>query len=452
MKRKWFGTDGIRAEFGREPMTAEFVYRCGGAAALFFGEAQKNPRVVVGRDTRASGPVLEAALCQGLEEAGARVCKVGVLPTAAISLLTLQQQAAAGIMISASHNEYTDNGIKFFGPDGYKLADAVELELEKRIETVPLPRSLTAPEAAQYESTPEYREVYRLALQKSLPAGFSLNGLQVFVDAAHGAAWRSTPEILQSLGASVTSIASAPDGTNINRHCGSLHPAMLQSRMPLQCGAVGLCHDGDADRLVMLDENGEPLDGDELLAMAGLHALQTGLLPERTLVATVMSNLGLDEALQAAGGRVVRTAVGDRYVLEAMRAGGYGIGGEQSGHMLFLQYLPTGDGLLSALQILRVMVETGRPLRELRHGMRKYPQLLKNLKVREKKPLEQLELLQQTVRAVEQEMNGRGRVLIRYSGTENKVRVLLEKAVPEGLEEQMGLIVQALEMELGGVA
>jgi phosphoglucosamine mutase len=415
-------------------MTEAFVYRCGRAAAEYFGNTGVSPEIVVGRDTRESGPGLETALCQGLSDGGARPRKVGVLPTAAVSLLTVHYRAAAGVMISASHNEYSDNGIKFFGPQGYKLTDEVEIELEHRIGSFhELPKSFSLIEA-DFSADPEAFAIYSRGLIQTFPRNFSLGGLKIMVDGANGSAWQSTPAILRRLGAEVSTVADSPDGKNINAGCGSLHPEMLQSLMHQAPGGIGLCHDGDADRLVMLDEDGMVLDGDELLAIVGLHALKCGDLPGETIVATVMSNLGLDEAFSKAGAKVLRTAVGDRYVLEGMQAGGYTIGGEQSGHMLFLDCLPTGDGLLSALRVLQVMVSEQKPLRELRRVMRKYPQKLFNLKVKKKTPLSHLTEVQEAVSLVEAEMGVRGRVLLRYSGTENKLRLLLEYAEAEAIE------------------
>jgi len=433
-KRNWFGTDGIRGVFGREPMTADFVYRCAQAAAGYFGNTVSSPVFVVGRDTRESGPLLETAICQGLADGGAGVIRVGVLPTAAISLLTVHHRAAAGVMISASHNEYLDNGIKFFGPQGYKLSDETELELEQRIAALPRYHGTWKSDGISFQADPGAMEIYSRNLVQSFPKTFSLKGIRIRVDAANGAAWQSTPAILRGLGADVETLAASPDGKNINADCGSLHPELLQAAMWKTPGGIGLSHDGDADRLVFLDEDGDVLDGDELLAIVGLHALRKGNLPGNAIVATVMSNLGLEEAFVAAGGKVIKTAVGDRYVMEAMQAGGYIIGGEQSGHMLFLDCLPTGDGLLSALQILNVMVLEQKPLKELRRVMRKYPQKLFNLKVREKKPLESIVPVQKAILEVEKEMGTKGRILLRYSGTENKLRLLLEYTDESAIE------------------
>ncbi|MDZ4787827.1 MAG: phosphoglucosamine mutase [Blastochloris sp.] len=447
-KRKLFGTDGIRGAFGAAPMTPEFIYRCGKAAAEHFGTTLTSPLFIIGRDTRESGQILENALCQGLEDGGAKVEKIGVLPTAAISLLTVHQQAAAGIMISASHNEYSDNGIKFFGPEGFKLSDVDEAQLEERIEAQPHHASFSFTPATNFDHSSAAFEIYAATLIKSLPTSFSLQGLPIFVDAAHGAAWQSTPKILNRLGANVHLMAAEPDGTNINAACGSLHPKALQLLMRENLGGIGLCHDGDADRVVLLDEDAEPLDGDELLAIVGLHAASQGKLPKNTIVATLMSNLGLDEAFHVKDGSVIRSNVGDRYVLEAMQQGGYQIGGEQSGHMLFLHILPTGDGLLSALQVLQVMVAEKKPLRELRRVMQKYPQKLTNLQVREKKPFAQIAGLSESIQDVENEMGTRGRLLLRYSGTENKLRLLLEYADATQLDRLSEQILRPIRTNL----
>jgi phosphoglucosamine mutase len=447
--RNYFGTDGIRGEFGRDPMTPAFIWRCGRAAAEHFASRHASPLVIVGRDTRASGFVLEEALASGLRAGGAMVRTLGVLPTAAISLATLRQQAAAGVMISASHNEACDNGIKFFGPDGFKLEDAAELRLEQLIDATPAPKGTIEPRPGDFSARTDAFDLYLDALRATLPPRLRLDGFRLAVDAAHGAAWETTPQLLRELGAEVEAIGTAPDGTNINAGCGSLHPELLAARIRARPGAIGICHDGDADRLIMIDEDGVPLDGDELMAIAATDALRRGALPTRTLVATVMSNLGLDEALANAGGRVERTPVGDRHVLQALRAGGHALGGEQSGHILFLEHFPSGDGLLAALQILRVVAETGAPLKELKRVMRKYPQRLDGVRVKEKRPLEAMPGVCAAVQSVEAEMGPHGRVLLRYSGTEAKARLLLEFAESTPLEAWSRRILDALKAEVG---
>jgi len=448
-KRKYFGTDGIRGVYGEFPMVPGFAWRCGRAAAQYFAARHSTPLVVIGRDTRASGLILEEALVSGLRAGGAMVQRLGVLPTAAVSLVTVHRGAAAGIMISASHNEAADNGIKFFGPDGFKLDDAAEQILEELIDAAPEPTGSFQPESSGFGAELEAFDLYLNTLRGTLPRGFRLEGCRIAVDAAHGAAWDTTPQLMRELGAEVHCVGVSPDGTNINAACGSLHPEGLADYIRENPGAIGICHDGDADRLVMIDEKGDPLDGDELMAVVASHALEQGTLKNNTLVATVMSNLGLIEAVEKRGGRVERTSVGDRYVLEAMRAGGHVLGGEQSGHILFLEHLPSGDGLLAALQVLNVVAARGKPLSELRAIMPKYPQKLVGLKVREKRALEGMPQVVAAVREVEQAMGSRGRVLLRYSGTENKVRLLLEYAEAGELDGWAERILEPLRLEIG---
>jgi phosphoglucosamine mutase len=451
VKRKWFGTDGIRARYGREPMTPEFIWRAGYAAAKHFAGARREPLFIVGRDTRASGCVLEDSLCRGLLAGGAQVTRLGVVPSGAVSMLVHSIGANAGIMISASHNDCEDNGVKFFDNRGFKLADEDELAIERQIEEVhdvpPLPHDI--PAVMEFGAEPIYLEMYREALNKSVPADFSLKGRTIVLDAANGAAWNSAVYILRGYGASVECIGCQPDGVNINRGCGSLHPEALQDEVRKFQDAIGIGLDGDADRLVMVDEEGGVLDGDELLAIIGGNLLQRGELPKKTVVATVMSNLGLDEAIEGAGGTVVRTEVGDRYVLAKMREGGYAVGGEQSGHFLFLEQASSGDGLLSALQLLKVRLESGCLLKDLRKVMKKFPQRLYNLSVCEKKPLAELPAVGEAIRQAEQKLAGTGRVFVRYSGTENKIRVLLECLDGERLAELAEPILRALKETLG---
>ena len=441
MSRRYFGTDGIRGRAGEPPITAEFAARLGSALVEVLGI--RRPRVAIGRDTRASGPMLEEALARGIISAGGDVHFLGVLPTPGVAAYVLANGLDAGAVISASHNPAHDNGIKFFSGDGFKLPDETEAAIERQIDAPAVDRPPGA-------STKVNDAVSRYAAHalKSLPPDFSLRGLRIAVDCANGAACETTPQVLRTLGAEVHVFHATPDGTNINEGCGSTVAGEI-SRLVKETGAqVGLSHDGDADRLLLCDETGDPLDGDELLAMAGLDLLLRGELPGSTVVATVMSNLGLDEAMEQAGGRVVRTAVGDRYVLEAMRAGGYVLGGEQSGHMIFLRHGTTGDGLVSALQILRLMVESGRPLSELRKVLQKYPQAQRAVAVKNKPPLETVPAVQAAITAAEQALGPRGRVLVRYSGTEPKLRVLLEGREASLLENHADRIAGAISASL----
>lgn len=442
MTRRYFGTDGIRGRAGETPITAEFAEKLGRALVTVLGV--ENPTVAIGRDTRASGPMLEAALARGITSAGGDVRLLGVIPSPGVAAYVVENSLAAGAVISASHNPAHDNGIKFFSGDGFKLPDEAELAIEQQLDTS---ASVVSPGAVGKVDDAASR--YAAHARKSLPANFSLRGLKIAVDCANGAAHETTPQALRALGADFHVFHAAPDGLNINADCGSTVAGEI-SRLVKETGAqVGLSHDGDADRLLLCDETGDPLDGDELLAMAGLDLLRRGELPGNTVVATVMSNLGLDEAIENAGGKVVRTAVGDRYVLEAMRAGGFVLGGEQSGHMIFLRHGTTGDGLVSALQILRLVAESGKPLSELRKVLHKYPQAQRAVAVKSKPPLESVPEINAAITAAEEALAPRGRVLVRYSGTEPKLRILLEGRDAAVLERHADVMASAVKSALG---
>ncbi|MEY3481134.1 MAG: phosphoglucosamine mutase [Verrucomicrobiota bacterium] len=441
MKRRYFGTDGVRGRFGADPITPAFAEKLGRSLVRTLGG---RPDVAIGRDTRASGPALEEALARGIASAGGNVRLLGVLPTPGVAAFVVSEKMDAGAVISASHNPAEDNGIKFFSGEGFKLPDEAEARIESLLET---PDGSEKPGSIGNVAGAD-RMFVEHAL-RSLPAGFRLDGLKITVDCANGAAFATTPAALRALGAEVHVFHAAPDGDNINKDCGSTVGGEI-SRLVKESGAqVGLSHDGDADRLLLCDETGDPLDGDELLAIAGLDLLSRGELPGKTIVATVMSNLGLDELFESRGGKVVRAGVGDRYVLEAMREGGYLLGGEQSGHMIFLRHGTTGDGLVSALQILRVLKDAGRPLSELRRVLRKYPQAQRAVKVKAKPPMEELPAVQAAVRAAEVALAPRGRVLVRYSGTEPKARILLEGRDAAMLEEHADRIAGALTEAIG---
>jgi len=441
MKRRYFGTDGVRGRFGTDPITPAFAEKLGRALVMTLGG---NPTIAIGRDTRGSGPVLEEALARGITSAGGCVELLGVLPTPGVAAFVVARSMDAGAVISASHNPAEDNGIKFFSADGFKLPDEAEAKIESLLDEPADPGS-----AGSVEKVAGAGNMFVEHALRSLPAGFRLDGLEIAVDCANGAASETTPAALRALGAEVHVFHAAPDGKNINESCGSTVTGEI-SRLVKETGAqVGLSHDGDADRLLLCDETGDPLDGDELLAIAGLDLLERGDLPGKTIVATVMSNLGLDEVFESHGGKVVRAAVGDRYVLEAMRAGGYALGGEQSGHMIFLRHGTTGDGLVSALQILRVMKASGKPLSELRRVLSKYPQAQRAVKVKTKPPLEELPGVQAAIAAAESAIAPRGRVLVRYSGTEPKARILLEGRDASLLEEHADRIAGALTEAIG---
>ncbi|MFZ4386686.1 MAG: phosphoglucosamine mutase [Chthoniobacterales bacterium] len=449
--RKLFGTDGIRGTANRYPITPEIALRLGRAAGILLRrEGATQSRFVIGRDTRRSGPMFESALVAGLTSVGAEILLAGIVPTPAVAGLVRELGADGGFVLSASHNPAGDNGIKLFGGDGYKLDDAIEERLEQLILTEEI--DSIRPEAGSVGTVSRMDDAFhRYGSQvKASAPGMSLHGLHIAVDCANGASFRTTPQVLRELGATLSVFHAAPDGMNINEGCGSTHPEEI-SRLVRETGAlVGISHDGDADRLLLCDERGVPLDGDEILAMIALDALKRGTLAGKTLVATVMSNMGLDECVAQAGGVVVRTAVGDRYVVKAMVEGNFSIGGEQSGHLIFRDHGTTGDGLLGALQVLRIMTESGKPLSELRGALRKYPQAQRNLQVKEKPPLDSLMEVSVLVSETERMLAGKGRVLLRYSGTEPKVRLLIEGSDEEVINEAADKIAKALDTAIGG--
>jgi phosphoglucosamine mutase len=455
--RKLFGTDGVRGVANLEPVTAETALRLGRAAAhVFQGLAEqrktRNPRptLVIGKDTRLSGYMLENALAAGVMSLGANVLFIGPLPTPGVAYITRSLRADAGIVLSASHNPYEDNGIKFFRHDGYKLDDAIERRIEQlvfsgEIESI----RPTAGNIGQAKRIDDALGRYVEFAKASFPKGMTLEGLHIALDCANGAAYKSTPCALRELGAKLSLAHAQPDGRNINTQCGSTYPEEI-SRLVRQSGAsVGIAHDGDADRVILCDEKGEIVDGDEILAIAGVDALQRGTLSRNTLVATVMSNFGLDETVRTHGGRLLRTAVGDRYVIEAMIRENLNIGGEQSGHMIFRDFGTTGDGLVSALQILRIVVESGKPLSELKRCLRKFPQTQRNLRVQRKPPLSELPRVSKLVQEAEQKLGESGRVLLRYSGTEPKVRLLIEGPDLDSIEQMANQIAEELQKAIG---
>jgi phosphoglucosamine mutase len=417
--RKFFGTDGVRGVYGSAVMNEAFAWRLGAAAARFALERGATSQVVyIGRDTRASGASLEAALAGGLAAEGFKPVTLGVVPTPAVSLALRSAPAAFGVVITASHNPAADNGIKFFGPQGTKLTD----DEEARIEAL-LPESggTAHRECESYDA----RSLYIAAASRLLGAG-ALRCWKIVLDAANGAGCATSQTVLEKLGAEVVTIGCAPDGRNINEGVGSQHPEAMCAAVKTQGACLGVAHDGDADRCILCDERGDVLDGDEMLTILALHALKHGRLPHGELVITVQSNLGVDAAVSAAGGVVARTPVGDRYVIERMLADGAMLGGESSGHVICAEVSPTGDGLVAALKVLEVMLATGEPLSVLRRQLRKFPQVTAALTVREKRPLEKLATLPGVIAALERELGAQGRVLVRYSGTEPKLRLLVE--------------------------
>jgi phosphoglucosamine mutase len=457
-ERVLFGTDGIRGKAGIYPLTAAMVLKLGQAAAdvllnssnpQFLNSSAPGggwPLVVIGKDTRQSGDMLEAAIAAGLNSRGVDVRLAGVIPTPAIAQLTRELKAAFGIVISASHNPFEDNGIKFFGPDGYKLDDAVELVIESALLADPPPETGSAigRTAPLENALDRYVNFVTHGHDSHL-----LSGLTVALDAANGAAWQTSPAILTALGASVSTFHDRPNGLNINRDCGCTHPESIEKIVRETGAQVGISHDGDADRVLLVDEAGSVLDGDEIMAIAALAMLREGTLKHDTLVTTVMSNAGLDQAITAAGGRVIRTQVGDRYVVEMMKKGGYNLGGEQSGHFIFRDLNSTGDGIVAAVQLLSIMSQSGKPLSELRKLMRHLPQVQKAVRVRQKPDLRTVASVQALVSETETTLGQSGRVLLRYSGTEPLLRILIEGQDQAYLEKQIEKIASAAHVAIG---
>ncbi len=425
-ERRLFGTDGVRGVANQYPMTADMALALGRSVAEHFRLRDKRCRIVIGKDTRLSGYMFESALEAGIVSAGADVMLVGPLPTPAIAFITSSMRADAGVVISASHNPFQDNGIKLFGPDGFKLADDIELEIERRIVN---PEPLTPgpePRIGKAVRLDDAEGRYVQFIKHSFPKDRTLDGMRIVVDCANGAAYRAAPQVFEELGAEVSALAVEPDGRNINDACGALHPENAAAEVMRTRAAIGIALDGDGDRVILTDERGEIVDGDHILAILGTRLIAQGRLTGNTVVATVMSNLGLERALATKQGKLLRTSVGDRYVVEAMREGGYAFGGEQSGHIVFLEEATTGDGLLAALQVLSVMVQEGRGLSELAKIMNRYPQVLLNFPVARMVPIDSLASVQAAIRKVEKELGQEGRVLVRYSGTEPKARVMIE--------------------------
>ncbi|MDR3516258.1 MAG: phosphoglucosamine mutase [Azospirillaceae bacterium] len=444
MNRKLFGTDGIRGTANIEPMTAETVLRVAMATALQFRRGDHRHLAVIGKDTRLSGYMLEPALTTGFISMGMDVILVGPLPTPAVAMLTRSLRADVGVVISASHNPYQDNGIKLFGPDGYKLSDSVEAEIEARL-ALPFSSDLAAPSRVGRASRlDDASGRYIEYVKNTFPRGLRLDGLKIVVDCAHGAAYKVAPKVLYELGAEVVAIGVQPDGQNINRECGATAPALLQARTVAEGADFGLALDGDADRLIVVDERGQQIDGDQVMALVARSWAESQKLRGGGVVATVMSNLGLEHFLTSRGLVLARTPVGDRYVVEHMREHGFNVGGEQSGHIVLSDYSTTGDGLIAALQVLAVVQQTGRPASETLRVFEPLPQLLRNVRFGGGQPLESPQV-KSAIRDGEDRLGREGRLLIRKSGTEPLIRVMAE-GNDQGLVGQVvGDIVAAIE-------
>ncbi len=453
-RRRLFGTDGVRGTANEYPMTAEMALSLGQAVAhVFHGRSggSDRRRIIIGKDTRLSGYLFEDALAAGICSMGVDVIQVGPMPTPGMAFLTADMRCDAGVMISASHNPYQDNGIKFFSSDGFKLPDEIEARIEELISNGALAELRAAPdEIGQARRIDDVEGRYVVFLKNTFPRELSLEGLRVVLDCANGAAYKVGPTVLQELGAEVFTIGVEPNGRNINEGCGSLYPERTAERVRELRADVGIALDGDADRALLIDGRGEVVDGDALLALFARDLQARGALAGETVVATVMSNIGLEKALEADGIGLLRTQVGDRYVVEAMRNRGFNFGGEQSGHVIFLDHNTTGDGLVTALQALAIVSRTERSLAALTADFERFPQVLVNLRVPEKKPIEELPTLVEAIRKIENELAGRGRVLIRYSGTEPKARVMVEGEDEKRVNEYAHELARELRRALGG--
>ena len=423
MARKFFGTDGIRGRTNAGVMTAATAMKVGQAAGTWFLRGDHRHRVVIGKDTRLSGYMLENAMVAGFTSVGMDVILLGPMPTPAVAMLTREMRADVGVMISASHNPYEDNGIKLFGPDGYKLSDEAEIAIERLLgEDLPLAQSADIGRARRIDDA---RGRYLHAVKQSLPDDVRLDGLKIVVDCANGAAYQVAPAAIWELGAEVISVGVSPNGKNINDNCGSTHTDLLRETVVASGADIGIALDGDADRLIVVDEQGQVVDGDQIMALIGSEFAARGALQGGGVVATVMSNLGLERFLNGRGLDLVRTAVGDRYVLERMRSGGFNVGGEQSGHMILSDHATTGDGTIAALQVLAALVRAGKPASEVLHLFDPVPQLLKNVRFSGGKPLEAASV-KAVIADAEAQLAGRGRLVIRPSGTEPVIRVMAE--------------------------
>ena len=444
MSRKFFGTDGVRGRANSYPMTADFCLKLGAAAGSYFRRAnKKSHRVVIGKDTRLSGYMFENALTAGLTSSGMNVLLLGPVPTPAVGLLTNSMRADLGIMISASHNEHSDNGIKFFGPDGYKLSDSVELEIEALVSKG---IGYVSPEdigRAKRIDDGRYRYIERV--KSSFPNQMRLDGLKVVIDCANGAGYKAAPEVLWELGAEVIPVGVSPDGRNINRDCGSTNPTVAAETVVAHGADVAICLDGDADRVLIIDEYGRPIDGDQFLGMIGSRWFKNGNLVENTLVSTVMSNMRLEAFLKQEGIKLVRTSVGDRYVVERMRLNGFNLGGEKSGHVVMMDYATTGDGLMAGLQFLAEMVRTGEVASVVGRPFDLAPQKTENITYAgDKNPLDHPSI-KKIISESEKKISGFGRLLVRKSGTEKLIRIMVEAEDASVIDATMSPVVAAIK-------
>ncbi len=449
--KKLFGTDGVRGVANVYPMTTEMAMQIGRAAAYLFKNGNRRHRIVIGKDTRLSGYMLENALVAGICSMGVDVLVVGPLPTPGIANITSSMRADAGVVISASHNAFQDNGIKFFSRDGFKLPDNMELKIEDLIfsQKIDSLRPIATEVGKAYRIDDAVGR-YVVFLKNTFPKELDLSGMKIVLDCANGAAYKVAPAVLEELGAEVIPYGNKPNGTNINAGCGSLHPEVISEAVKEHRADLGIALDGDADRVIFVDEFGNEVDGDHIMAICATDMIRQKKLRKNTLVATVMSNMGLDIAVKKAGGKVIKTAVGDRYVVEEMLKGGYNLGGEQSGHMIFLDHNTTGDGMLSALQVLAIMRRSGKTLSELAEVMIPLPQVLVNVRVAEKKDIMTIPEVASLIHGVEEKLKDEGRILIRYSGTEPLLRIMLEGQDKYQITGWAKDIAELVEKKIGG--
>ncbi|MCX6801575.1 MAG: phosphoglucosamine mutase [Candidatus Diapherotrites archaeon] len=447
---KVFGTDGIRGKANTYPMTPEMALRVGKAVALYFQKknSREKHRIVIGKDTRLSGYMLETALTSGIVSMGVDTFLVGPMPTPAISHLTKSMNCDAGIVISASHNPSEDNGIKIFDTQGFKLDEKAEAEIEAMVLSEELNSSASPHSIGKAYRIDDAKGRY-IEFAKNSAGNIPLSGLKVVLDCANGAAYHIAPDVFSELGAETTVLNDKPDGYNINKDCGALHPEVIQEAVKKQKADIGIALDGDADRVIVCDEKGNIVDGDAIMAIFASDLLKKGKLASKTIVATVMSNIGLEKAMGKLGIKIIRAQVGDKYVIDELRKGNFELGGEQSGHIIFREYSSTGDGIVCALQVARIIKETGRPLSSLAAIMEKFPQILVNIEVKEKRPFEKMPAVKKAMEEAETELGKNGRILVRYSGTENKARVMVEAKDKKTVERIAEKIASEIRREVG---
>ncbi len=450
--KRLFGTDGVRGTANTEPLTVETILKLGRAAGYVFKKNHRRHRIVIGKDTRLSGYMLESALTSGICSMGVDVVLVGPLPTPGIAFITRSLRADAGVMLSASHNSYEDNGIKFFSHDGYKLPEAMEKRMEDLIFSGKLDDIRpTATDVGKAFRDDDAIGRYVEFIKNSFPKGMTLDGYRVVLDCANGAAYKVAPKVLRELGAEVIVYNDRPDGSNINKNCGSTYPQVIRKAVIDHSADIGISLDGDADRVILADNEAREVDGDQILAICALDMLREGRLKDNTVVATVMSNLGLELALAKEGGKVLRASVGDRFVLEEMLKSDVGLGGEQSGHVIFRDFTTTGDGLITALQVFGIMRKTGKPLAKLARCMERVPQILLNVRVKEKVPFENIPELRREMESISNTLGSNGRLLTRYSGTEKIARVMIEGTDQDIIGSMASRLAALIEQKLGTV-